>query len=61
MGIHNICLYKEVDIKYNSCTSNLTTTEFFDCAYRSKCGNKVKYNTICGNKVEYGTLSPYLI
>ena len=30
MGIHNICLYTEVDKKYSG--SNLKTTELLDCA-----------------------------
>ena len=31
MGIHNICLYKEVDKNYTGC--NLKTTELLDCAF----------------------------
>ena len=29
MGTHNICFYKEADIKYTGC--NLKTTELLDC------------------------------
>ena len=35
IGIHNICLYKEVDKTYTGC--NLNTTELFDCAHRGIC------------------------
>ena len=35
MGIHNICLYKEVDKKYTGC--NLKTTELLDRALIGVC------------------------
>ena len=35
MGIHNICLYKEVDKKYTGC--NQKTTELLDCALIGVC------------------------
>ena len=35
MGIHNICLYKEVNKKYTGC--NLKTTELLDCAVIGVC------------------------
>ena len=35
MGIHNICLYKEVDKKYTGCI--LKTTELLDCAFTGVC------------------------
>ena len=35
MGTHNICLYKEIDKKYNGC--NLKTMELLDCALIGVC------------------------
>ena len=35
MGTHNICLYKEIDKKYNGC--NLKTMELLDCALIRVC------------------------
>ena len=35
MRTHNICLYKEVDIKYTGC--NLKTMELLDCALIGVC------------------------
>ena len=38
IGTHNICFYKEVDIKYTGC--NLKPTKLLDCALiRGICGN----------------------
>ena len=35
MGIHNICLYNEIDKKYTRC--NLKNTELLDCALIGIC------------------------
>ena len=48
MSTHNICLYKEVDIKYTGC--NLKTMELLDCALIGVCvvirSNTVRYMKI---------------
>ena len=43
MGTHNICLYKEEDIKYTGC--NLKTTELLDCAFIEVCA-VIRSNTV---------------
>ena len=43
MGIHNICLYKEVDKKYTGC--NLKT-ELLDCALIGVCA-VIRLHTVC--------------
>ena len=43
MGTHNICLYKEVDIKYTGC--NLETMELLDCALIGVCA-VIRSNTV---------------
>ena len=44
MSTHNICLYKEVDIKYTGC--NLKTMELLDCAPIGVCA-VIRSNTVC--------------
>ena len=48
MGIHNICLYKEVDKKYTGC--NLNTTELLDCALKGVCA-VIRSNTVSGKDI----------
>ena len=43
MSTHNICLYKEVDIKYTGC--NLKTMELLDCALIGVCA-VIRSNTV---------------
>ena len=43
MSTHNICLYKEVDIKYTGC--NLKTMELLDCALIGVCA-VIRPNTV---------------
>ena len=43
MSTHNICLYKEVDIKYTGC--NLKTMELLDCALIAVCA-VIRSNTV---------------
>ena len=45
MSTHNICLYKEVDIKYTGC--NLKTMELLDCALIGVCA-VIRSNTVYG-------------
>ena len=44
MSTHNICLYKEVDIKYTGC--NLKTMELLDCELIGVCA-VIRSNTVC--------------
>ena len=44
MSTHNICLYKEVDIKYTGC--NLKTMELLDYALIGVCA-VIRSNTVC--------------
>ena len=39
MGTHNICLYKEVDKKYNGCS--LKTMQLLDCALTGICATSL--------------------
>ena len=43
MSTHNICLYKEVDIKYTGCY--LKIMEFLDCALIGVCA-VIRSNTV---------------
>ena len=43
MSTHNLCLYKEVDIKYTGC--NLKTMELLDCALIGVCA-VIRSNTV---------------
>ena len=43
MGIHNICLHKEVNKKYTGC--NLKTVELLDCALLGVCA-VIRSNTV---------------
>ena len=45
MGIHNICLYKEVDETYTGC--NLKTTKLLDCALIWVCAVIRAYGNLC--------------
>ena len=47
MGIHNICLDKEVDKKYTGCI--LKTAELLDCALLGVCA-VIRANTVCSNQ-----------
>ena len=42
---HNICLYKEVDKKYNNC--NLKTMELYDCVHVGVCAVSLFFFAIC--------------
>ena len=44
MSTHNICLHKEIDIKYTGC--NLKTMELLDCALIGVCA-VIRSNTVC--------------
>ena len=44
MGIHNICLYKEIDKKYTGC--NLKTTKLLDCMLIGLCA-VIRLNMVC--------------
>ena len=44
ISTHNICLYKDLDKKYNGC--NLKTTELLDCVLIGICA-VIRSNTVC--------------
>ena len=47
LNCHNICNYKEVDIKYTGC--NLKTMELLDCALIGVCA-VIRSNTVLNGK-----------
>ena len=55
MSTHNICLYKEVDIKYTGC--NLNTMELFDCALIGVCV-VIRSNMVCLHVVSHKVINP---
>ena len=57
MDTHNICLYKEADMKYTGC--NLNTTELLDCAPIGVCAI-IRSNMVCSRFGEEVVVSEYL-
>ena len=54
MSTHNICLYKEVDIKYTGC--NLKTMELLDCALIGVCA-VIRSNTVSSEGVRFDQIT----